>query len=118
MTSDKHTAEPTTEHSSMEELTLEQKINRETARICWNELAPHFAAGNLITVSPELDLIVVAKAMAENNAEQIKTWMSQQQVHNTHDSEAIGWQSNNSELWAAVVKPWVLVQDSGSNQTN
>jgi len=47
---------------------IEQKINRETARIHWSELQTHFAAGNLISVDAELDLIVVARAMTNDDA--------------------------------------------------
>jgi len=94
---------------------IETKINRETARIQWKELAPHFAAGNLITISNELDLIHVAKAMADNDTDQVKAWMSNGDIYNTTDNEALKWHAQNVELWAVVIKPWVLVQLPHSN---
>ena len=39
---------------------LHDKINRETARVKWDELERHFAQGNVIYVSESLDLIDVA----------------------------------------------------------
>lgn len=89
---------------------IEQKINRETARIRWSELETHFAAGHLITVATELDLIIVARAMAEDDTAKLKQWMESQLVIPTNDAQALEWQSTNAELWAAVIKPWVLVQ--------
>lgn len=95
---------------SQREEGIEQKINRETARIHWSELETHFAAGNLITVAKELDLILVARAMANDDAQAIKQWMEQQQLMPTSDEQALTWQSSNAQLWAAVIKPWILVQ--------
>lgn len=92
------------------EETLEQKINRETARISWQELAPHFAAGNVITVAEGVDLVAVAAAMARDDSAAIKTWMDAGQVEPTTDEHASVWHENNAEVWASVVKPWVLVQ--------
>ncbi len=89
---------------------VEQKINRETARIHWNEIEPHFAAGNVISVAKELDLIHVARAMADDDAASIKEWMDKQQVIPTSNEQAIEWQACNAELWAVVIKPWILVQ--------
>jgi hypothetical protein len=99
------------------EETLEQKINRETARIHWKELETHFAAGQLISVAPELDLISVAKAMTNNDTVAIKEWMDTRQVTPTSDTQAAEWQAYNAELWAAVIKPWVLVQTVSANKT-
>lgn len=105
----------TNQESNANEESIETKINRETARINWQELAPHFAAGNLITVSTELDLIHAAKALADNDADQVKIWMGNGDVYNTTDNEALEWQADNTELWAVVIKPWVLVQIPQSN---
>lgn len=93
------------------EETLEQKINRETARILWQELAPHFAAGNLITVAIGVDLVAVAAAMARDDSSAIKAWMEAGQVAPTTDEDASTWHENNAEVWASVIKPWVLVQN-------
>ena len=95
---------------------IEQKINRETARIRWSELQTHFAAGNLITVSNELDLIIVARTMTEDNTQMIKQWMADNQLMPTTDQQAQAWQKQDSELWAAVIKPWILVQVSDKLQ--
>lgn len=92
------------------EESIDQKINRETARIHWNELETHFAAGNVVSVAKELDLVLVAKAMAEDDAAAIKQWMDAEQIMPTSTKQALEWQACNAELWAVVIKPWILVQ--------
>jgi hypothetical protein len=98
------------------EESLEQKINRETARIQWNEIEPHFAAGNVISVAKELDLIHVARAMSDDDTASIKQWMDDQQVMPTSSEQAVEWQACNAELWAVVIKPWILVQATTETQ--
>jgi hypothetical protein len=93
-----------------DDLNSVDKINRETARLQWQEIEPHFASGNVISVAKELDLVAVAKAVADDNAEVIKQWMDKQQVIPTSDKQAITWQKNKAEFWAVVIKPLILIQ--------
>jgi hypothetical protein len=90
---------------------IHDKINRETARIHWNELETFFAAGKLIYISQDIDLIDVAIAMTEDKADKINQWMSTGQVSNAIDEQAMHWQKHNTEFWAVVIKPWILVQE-------
>ena len=39
---------------------LKAKLNLETSRICWHELQTYFARGQVVRVSPDLDLLDVA----------------------------------------------------------
>jgi len=100
---------PSIEH---EEENLHQKINRETARIRWSELATFFASGDIVTVSEDIDLIEAAIAMSEDNSQQVQEWMHAGLLMQTSDQQAIEWQTDNKELWAVVIKPWILVQSS------
>jgi hypothetical protein len=93
-----------------EEINSIDKINRETARLQWQDIEPHFASGNVISVAKELDLIAVAKAVADDDAITIKQWMDEQQVTPTSDDQAIAWQKNNAAFWAVVIKPLILIQ--------
>ena len=98
------------ESDDNEDINSVDKINRETARLQWQEIEPHFASGNVISVAKELDLIAVAKAVADDNAVAIKQWMEEQQVIPTSDEQAITWQKGNAEFWAVVIKPLILIQ--------
>ena len=98
------------ESDDNEDMNSVDKINRETARLQWQEIEPHFASGNVISVAEELDLVAVAKAVADDNAVAIKQWMEEQQVIPTSDDQAIAWQKGNAEFWAVVIKPLILIQ--------
>lgn len=93
----------------MSEPYLQEKLNLETARIAWQELQPHFARGAAVFVDAGLDLLTVAKWMAEDNSAEIGKLMQQQQF-GVVSEQAHEFLRNNQEMWALVVAPWVLVQ--------
>jgi hypothetical protein len=86
------------------------KIISETAKMPWLELQRFFAAGNVMLVATELDLVDVAYALQLDDIEQVKTWTESSQVCAVDDDQAKLWVSSDALLWAVVVKPWVLVQ--------
>jgi hypothetical protein len=89
---------------------LHDKINRETARIAWSELLRHFAQGNVIFVSAELDLIDVAVRISHDDKASIASWMAAGLVGKASDLQAQTWTESEACLWTAVVHPFVLVQ--------
>jgi hypothetical protein len=86
------------------------KIVSETAKIPWLELQRFFAAGKVMLVAAELDLVDVAYAFQLDDIEQVQTWTDSQQVSPVNDDQAKHWVASDALLWAVVVKPWVLVQ--------
>jgi len=89
---------------------LHDKINSETARVRWSELERHFAQGNVVWVSEELDLIEVALRIAHDDKASIARWMNDGKVAKVSSVQAATWQAADSQLWASVVSPFVLVQ--------
>lgn len=83
----------------------------ETARIHWRELQPWFAKGDAIAVSASLDLVDVAYELCQDNKALFEVWIKSDYVAPVKDAQAEVWFAENKELWAVVVKPWVLVQD-------
>ena len=86
------------------------RLNTETARITWQELERHFARGVLLTVSPKLDLVQVGAHMIHDDKIIIDAWLESGELGKTIDDDAHRWSEGESELWAVVVAPWVLVQ--------
>ena len=86
------------------------KINSETSKLAWKDLLPYFAKGMAIYVSHKLDLIKVAYALSEDNKQQLETWMAEGLVANVTDEQANAWNESDVIVWAAVIKPWLLVQ--------
>jgi len=89
---------------------LRARLNRETSRIAWKELLRFFAAGTVIAVSEELDLVEVAIQISNDNKALIKQWMLEKRVNKVSDAQAKGWLETDTALWAVVVRPWILVQ--------
>lgn len=90
---------------------LEQKLNRDTARINWSALNKYQQQAAVIEVNSELDLVTVACEFARDNHNQVKAWLDQSQISKVSDGHAQAWKADDRQLWAVVVAPWVLVQD-------
>ncbi|MET3131435.1 hypothetical protein AAKU55_001697 [Oxalobacteraceae bacterium GrIS 1.11] len=89
---------------------LRLKVNRETARLTWNELEKHFASGNMVFVAGDLDLVDVAVRISHDDKSAIVQWMADGKVMKVSDQQAQNWQAENASLWAVVVNPFILVQ--------
>lgn len=90
---------------------IRAKIIAETARIQWLDLQKFYAAGNVISVEPTLDLIDVALAFSQDDKVQVAAWLATEQLSRTTEQQAQQWYQAQAELWAVVISPWVLVQD-------
>ena len=91
---------------------LSEKLNLETAEIAWKDLQTFFANGSVVYVSNKLDLITVAEQLAADNKVMFEEWMSSNLVSQVSDQQALQWYETDATLWAVVIKPWVLVQES------
>lgn len=98
-----------TSESSRDE--LKAKLNLETSRIHWHDLQTYFARGQVVRVAPELDLLDVATELTADNKTRFEQWMADSKVGEVPPALAQAWYDNNTELWAVVIAPWVLVQD-------
>jgi hypothetical protein len=85
-------------------------LNLETSRIAWEELQRFFASGKAIFVSETLDLINTAIQISRDNKAQVEQWMEAGLVTPVSDAQALAWTEADAEVWAVVVRPYVLVQ--------
>jgi hypothetical protein len=67
----------------------------------------------VVAVDNSLDLIEVAVGIAQDDTESVKKWMADGRLARLGDIQAAAWLQADVELWAVVVKPWVLVQRVG-----
>lgn len=88
------------------------KVNLETSRIAWKELQRFFASGAAVSVSAELDLVEVAYQISEDNKAQVEQWLVAGQIAKVTDAQALAWFDADAEVWAVVVSPYVLVQET------
>ena len=61
----------------MSEPYLNDKLNLETARIAWADLQVYFARGAAVYVAPELDLVAVARLVADDDGREIARLMAE-----------------------------------------
>jgi hypothetical protein len=87
-----------------------EKVNLETSQIAWKELQRFFAAGTAVFVASDLDLVDVAYQFSVDNKDQVALWMQHNQVALVSDRQALDWLEADADVWAVVVKPWILVQ--------
>ncbi|MDD1017212.1 DUF2288 domain-containing protein [Pseudomonas rubra] len=91
--------------------TLYAKLLGETATIEWKALERFWAKGDLIWVDPNLDLIEVAQAMAENRSDAFAKWRDDGTVGAVTAHQALDLQSRDPEIWAVVVSPFIVIQE-------
>jgi len=88
-----------------------EKVNLETSQIAWKELQRFFAAGTAVFVASDLDLVDVAYQFSVDNKDQVALWLQRNQVALVSDRQALDWFEADADVWAVVVKPWILVQE-------
>lgn len=98
------------ETPSERERLVRQEYHGQTARIAWHELQTYFASGRVIRVAPELSLVEVAVQLGLDNTAKFQQWIAAGDIGGVDDEQALNWHEANTELWAVVAAPWVLVQ--------
>ena len=97
-------------HESYGDDIAREKVNLETSKIAWKELQRFFASGSAVYVASTLDLVDVAYHFSIDNKEQVTQWLQGHQVALVSDQQALEWLELDADVWAVVVKPWILVQ--------
>ena len=93
------------------EKVLRAKINLETAEINWLDLQVFYAKGHVIHINDGLDIVDVAYQLSIDNKVILEKWQRENVVVAVTDEQALFWYENKTDLWAVVVRPWVLVQN-------
>jgi len=95
-----------------------QKLLRETGKIEWKLLAPHFDSGGLVLVDASLDLVKVAHSFAKDDKQAVAAWLDAGKLQRVDEDQVKSWNESQPIFWAVVVAPWVLMQavsESGSH---
>ena len=90
---------------------LRADFHAQTARIAFTELQRYFAGGHLVLVKSCYDLVEVAIALAADDRQRFEAWIAADVVSAVSDEQARCWLEADTELWAVVAQPWVLVQE-------
>jgi hypothetical protein len=90
---------------------LRAKLNAETGKLAWKELERHFARGVVIKVVASLDLVDVAFRISRDDKAAVEAWMGQGLIQYAGVDDAQAWHAQQSQFWAVVAAPWVLIQE-------
>lgn len=89
-------------------------LHLETAKIPWTELQRFFAGGKLLLLDSGEDMLEVAASLVANDVERLEMLIKGELLFHPNDEQAKQWLADDAELWAVVLKPWVLVQENQS----
>ncbi|MFB2834664.1 DUF2288 domain-containing protein [Floridanema evergladense] len=86
----------------------------------WQWLLPHVGRDSLIVVNPELSIVDVGVAIANDNVSLVQNWINQQLIYKPTLNQMEQWQANlNKRFNALIVQPFVLIQELAvTNQTS
>ncbi len=88
-----------------------EKLHSETALMPWKDLQRFFAQGNLLYVDASLNLVQSAAWFADDVVDQLAPHIESKAIAEPNNEQARNWYENDSQLWAVVVAPYVLVQE-------
>lgn len=95
---------------------LRDLLNAQTGRIGWGELQRHFARGVVLNVASGLDLVEVAARLVEDDRAAVEDWMKTGLLAKASLDDARRWDRDQTQFWAVVAAPWVLVQPCGDSE--
>ncbi|HEY9906594.1 MAG TPA: DUF2288 domain-containing protein [Thermosynechococcaceae cyanobacterium] len=80
----------------------------------WDWLAPHVRRDSVIMVTPGLDLVEVALALASDNTASVQRWIDESLIKKPSPDQIAAWNLNQAKRFnALIVQPYVLVQERG-----
>lgn len=78
----------------------------------WNWLMPHAKRDSVIVVNPELDLVDVGVAIANDNVSFVQRCIAENLIAKPTADQLADWNNNQSKRFIAlIVQPYVLVQE-------
>ena len=87
-------------------------LHMETAKIPWLELQRFFASGKVLLLDANQDMIEVGTSLIENDVKRLEGLINNNLLVHPSDDQAKKWVSEDAQLWALVLNPWVLVQEN------
>lgn len=78
----------------------------------WEWLIPHVQRDAIVIVSPDLNLVDVGVAIANDHASTVEHWIAGQLLCKPSPQQIVEWGSDRSHRFKAlIVQPYVLVQE-------
>ncbi|MBD2578785.1 DUF2288 family protein [Oscillatoria sp. FACHB-1406] len=95
---------------------LREEIAQSLDEAQWDWIMPHAKRDAAIVVSPELDLLDVGVAIANNEVSRVQDWIERQLIQKPSLDQLSEWNENPSKRFKAIiVQPYVAIQEMGEN---
>ena len=87
-------------------------FSNEIDKASWELLRPHHARGAVFVVAANLDLAMVADAIAQDKVNLVKIWLDNGEFRKLEDEDIKGFKDNDHEdiVNFIIVQPYVLIQ--------
>jgi hypothetical protein len=90
---------------------LRQELTELLDEATWEWLAPHTDRDAVIIVAPQLELVEVGMAIAQDQAQSVQHWIAEQLLTKPTLEQKIQWEKQEQQRFAAlIVQPYVLIQ--------
>ncbi len=91
---------------------LKEKLKNEIEKVTWPLLEEHNKREALLIVDLELDLVEVAAAVAEDDVENVKAWLSSEKLLRPTEQMVQSYEEN-PELGFKfiIIQPYVIAQE-------
>ena len=77
----------------------------------WDWLEEHAKRGRVIVVAPNLDLIEVGVAIAEDQVTTVQQWMADGWIYYPTEEQISDWNQNKTQSFASlIIQPFVLLK--------
>ncbi|NES23795.1 MAG: DUF2288 family protein [Symploca sp. SIO3E6] len=96
---------------------LREQLAEALDEATWEWLIPHAKRDVVVVVTPELDLLDVGVALANDDVSSVEHWISEQLVHKPFSEELNIWNTDKTKRFQAlIVQPYVLVQETSQGK--
>jgi len=97
--------------SSDKSAALKKELNESIGPVTWADLRKHLARDVIIIVAPETAILDAGMAIAENNQDQVTTWIQDGVLTKPNTQQLEHWEKNlNLPFLSLVVQPFILIQ--------
>ncbi|MEZ4317716.1 MAG: DUF2288 domain-containing protein [Myxococcota bacterium] len=90
---------------------MREKLVGEVMGCTWADLEPHHERGALLVVSPDLDLVEVAEAVATDGADRVGAWITVGRLGRPTEGLVERWSAGVARFQFVIVQPYVLAQE-------
>ena len=86
------------------------QLREDLANTDWSDLIPHAQRDALIVVNPDLDIVEVAYALAQDDVNLVQYWIQEGLIHKPTADELGLWnQEPKKQFKTLIVQPFVLI---------